>query len=105
MQMLSDLLPIAIALGSISITITRSSLFRPLRIRLENTFFGKLISCPWCLNHWLSGIYVLCNTYDVIRITYNVYVDMVMEAMILTAMATVVSAILFYAYQSIYGVD
>lgn len=42
---------VAMAVASNSITITKSSLFRSVRVKLDKI---KVLKCPYCLNHWLS---------------------------------------------------
>lgn len=57
----------AVAMG-IAHTITRERLFAPLRDRLggNETWWGYLVSCPYCVSHWvaaalvpLTGMYVV----------------------------------------------
>jgi Protein of unknown function (DUF1360) len=52
---------LALAVSSISVTISKSNLFEPIRERLNNwsDFLGELIYCPYCLSHWLSILGVL----------------------------------------------
>ena len=52
----------------LSQTISRERIFAPLRERLggKDTWFGYLVSCPWCVSHWLSfGIVPLTGLYPV----------------------------------------
>lgn len=53
---ISTVIVLALALGAISMTVTKSRIFRGLREKVENRseFWGELISCPYCFGHWLS---------------------------------------------------
>ncbi len=42
---------VALAVASSSVTITRSSVFKPLR----DKFDWKLLHCPYCLSHWIAA--------------------------------------------------
>lgn len=50
---------LALANAVIVITITKSSLFKPLRNGIKNNFFKKLLNCPYCLSHWTSLILII----------------------------------------------
>lgn len=49
----------ALVMG-LSYTLTRERLFEPLRRRLggKDTFFGYLVSCPYCASHWIAFVLV-----------------------------------------------
>lgn len=53
-----DLFPIFIpfATSAISLTVTKSKIFSPLRewAKDESEFLDDLLSCPWCFSHWVS---------------------------------------------------
>ncbi len=51
-----QLIIISLAIASISYTISHSELFKPIRFFLckNINWLGKLISCPYCLSHWIS---------------------------------------------------
>ncbi len=44
----------------LSHTISRERIFEPLRRRLggKETWTGYLVSCPWCVSHWLAFVLV-----------------------------------------------
>jgi uncharacterized membrane protein (DUF106 family) len=57
----------AVVMG-LSHTIAREKLFAPLRDRLGGmeTWFGYLVSCPYCASHWLAFILVpLTGAYGI----------------------------------------
>lgn len=47
---------ISLAISAISYTISRTEIFKPIRklICSRLNWLGKLISCPYCLSHWVS---------------------------------------------------
>jgi len=49
----NNILLISLAVSSISITITKSSLFNKIRPK------WKLFNCPYCLSHWISFLFIL----------------------------------------------
>lgn len=54
-------LEISIAVGTLSLTLTKGSIFREVRLKIKqkSIFFGKLFSCPYCMSHWIATITVL----------------------------------------------
>jgi hypothetical protein len=48
---------ISVVTASVSFSITRMSLFAPLRIALFNFnhWLGHLFSCPYCFSHWVAA--------------------------------------------------
>lgn len=51
----------ASVVGSISFTITMSSMFLGFReaVSKRNKFLEKMLHCPWCLGHWVAFIAIL----------------------------------------------
>jgi hypothetical protein len=65
--MLQNVVVSAVVMG-LSHTIAREKLFAPLRDRLGGmeTWFGYLVSCPYCASHWLAFILVpLTGAYGI----------------------------------------
>jgi hypothetical protein len=61
-----QLLAVSAVVMGISYTIAKERIFEPLRHRCggRDTFFGYLVSCPYCVSHWLAFILVpLTGTY------------------------------------------
>jgi hypothetical protein len=61
-----QLCALAIVVMGLSHTIARERLFEPLRARLggPSTWFGYLISCPYCVSHWVAFVLVpVTGTY------------------------------------------
>jgi hypothetical protein len=49
------------AVASISCTISKAGVMRPIRqwVREKNAWLGKLISCVYCTSHWISAVFVV----------------------------------------------
>ncbi len=62
-----ELILISIVTASISFTITESKLFELFRnfIRRKNSFFGELVSCGYCLGHWVAFAIVIMYDFNV----------------------------------------
>lgn len=47
---------LAAAVGATSLTISRAKVFEGTRewIKQKNGFVGKLVSCPYCVSHWVA---------------------------------------------------
>ena len=54
--MLTDILIMALATATVSVTVGQSKLFAPLRAWVKEHWDlgGELISCPYCLGHWVA---------------------------------------------------
>ena len=55
-----EVLYLSFAVASISFTVTESKLFRSFRewVKRKNTFLGELVSCGYCLSHWLAFAFI-----------------------------------------------
>lgn len=51
---LIDLVILSMAIGSMSMTITKTEIFKTLRDSVPGWFLKKVMTCPYCLSHWLS---------------------------------------------------
>ena len=61
MEMSSSL---SLVTASISFAVSETRLFRPLRewVRGRSKFFGDLLSCGYCLGHWVAfALVVICR--------------------------------------------
>ena len=58
---MNSILIAALCCGSISFTITFTSLFKPLRdwIGSFHPKLDELIHCPWCFNHYVVFVYMI----------------------------------------------
>lgn len=55
------LIEMGVATGVAALTITRARPIRPLRdwIFLHSLWWGELISCPYCMSHWIAAVFIL----------------------------------------------
>jgi uncharacterized membrane protein len=63
-----QLVAVSLVVMGLSHTIARERIFAPLRARLggRDTWLGYLVSCPYCVSHWIALILVpLTGTYAV----------------------------------------
>lgn len=53
---MTTLVFLALAVASVSMTLTKSEVFGPLRewIDIKSKFLGDLIHCPYCTSHYVS---------------------------------------------------
>lgn len=60
MSTIAKLLAVSAVVMGISYTISKEQIFAPLRRRCggKETFFGYLVSCPYCLSHWVAFLMV-----------------------------------------------
>jgi hypothetical protein len=68
-----QLITVSLVVMGIAHTVSRERLFAPLRRRLgdESTWLGYLVSCPYCVSHWVAlAIVPLTRTYP-IEIPYS----------------------------------
>ena len=66
MSGIAQLLAVSLVVMGLSHTIARERIFAPLRRRLggNDTWLGYLVSCPYCVSHWVAFIVVpLTGTY------------------------------------------
>jgi hypothetical protein len=92
----------AVVMG-LSYTIAKEEMFRGLRDRCggRETWLGYLVSCPYCLSHWVAFIVVpLTSTYYVhmgprIRIVSPI-VDWFLSSILVTVVAAFLRVIFFF---------
>jgi len=51
---------LGVATGVAALTLTRSRMFLPLRQWMagKSSWWGELVSCPYCMAHWIAAILV-----------------------------------------------
>ncbi|HEX6836132.1 MAG TPA: DUF1360 domain-containing protein [Polyangia bacterium] len=92
----------AVVMG-LSYTIAKEALFAGLRARCggRETWLGYLVSCPYCVSHWVAFIIVpLTGTYDV-RMAARVpvlspIVDWFLSSILVTVVAAFLRVIFFF---------
>ena len=89
----------AVVMG-ISQTLTKERIFAPLRERLggKETFFGYLVSCPYCASHYVAFALVpLTGTYP-IEVSLNGWVGTVLSWFLSSILLTVIAAFMRVAF-------
>ena len=92
---------LAISASSLSITITQTELFSPMRawISEKNTMIGYLFHCFYCLSHWIIFIGVII--YQPILISSSfIIIDLLVSSFFTIALATYSSGIVFKVFIS-----
>jgi hypothetical protein len=92
----------AVVMG-LSYTVSKEEMFRPLRDRCgrKSGWLGYLVSCPYCLSHWVAFVIVpLTGTYYVhmasrIRIVSPI-VDWFLSSILVTVVAAFLRVIFFF---------
>lgn len=79
----------AMAIASISLTIGKTYIFRPIRNNIEIAWLKKLLNCPYCLAHWLSAVAVF------FVIPYNGILDFTIKTMALVTLSSIFALFLW----------
>jgi predicted membrane metal-binding protein len=85
----------AVVMG-ISQTIARERIFAPLRDRLggKETWFGYLVSCPYCVSHYVAFLLVpLTGTYG-IQVVVGGWVGLVLKWFLSSLLVAAIAAFL-----------
>lgn len=92
---------LSLAVGAISLTISKSKVFKGLRedIGRKSSWAGGLIECPYCTSHWVS--FLVAGAYLPRPFpTYKV-VDWFISSMAMVTLASFISSGIFRAISSI----
>ena len=79
----------AMAIASITLTIGKSYIFRP--VRKDN----KLLNCPYCLSHWVSLLAVI------FVVPYTDAFDFVIKTMALVTLSSIMALGVWHYIQSL----
>ncbi|WNG41989.1 hypothetical protein F0U60_16640 [Archangium minus] len=91
---LFQLFAVAAVVMGLSQTVAKERIFAPLREKLggKETFFGYLVSCPYCVSHYMAFILVpLTGTYP-IRVVVGGLVGSVLSWFFSSILLTVIAA-------------
>jgi hypothetical protein len=91
---LFQLFAVAAVVMGIAQTISKERIFQPLRERLggKETFCGYLMSCPYCVSHYVAFVLVpLTGTYP-IRVVVGGWVGSVLSWFFSSVLLTVIAA-------------
>lgn len=99
--MILQLVLVSAVVMGLSYTIARERIFEPLRERLggKETWLGYLVSCPYCVSHWLAFALVpLTGTYVIQVAPEWGVVSALLEWFLSSILVTVVAAFLRVAF-------
>jgi uncharacterized membrane protein len=102
MSGIAQLLAVSLVVMGLSHTIARERIFAPLRRRLGGnaTWLGYLVSCPYCVSHWVAFIVVpLTGTYPLKVIPHWGAVSSVLTWLLSSVLVAVIAAffrVVFY---------
>jgi len=85
---------LAIAVSIISVTITRSKVFRGFRMFLDgkNEWLHSLFTCAYCMSHWIAAALVCAVD---LRLTRTMHVlDIIISVFVVVGLATLMSAVI-----------
>ncbi len=94
-------LTVSLVVMGLSHTVARERLFAPLRRALggHDTWFGYLVSCPYCVSHWVAFLLVpLTGTYAVDVVPRWGPFSGVLRWLLSSVLVTVVAAFLRVAF-------
>lgn len=99
-------LVLAVAIAAVSLTITRASIFKPFRLWVEehSTFFGELVSCPYCMSHWVALVVVSIFKTRVV-VSSVPPADYLLTIFFLVSVSCLVAAPVFLAVATIHPRD
>ena len=85
---------LSLATTSISVTITKAKVFAPLRdfiFRIWN-WLGELFSCPYCMSHWVAGVFVAIYRPTIIH--KWIYIDLTVSLFVIVTISAIISGII-----------
>ena len=94
-------LTVSLVVMGLSHTIARERLFAPLRRVLggHETWLGYLVSCPYCVSHWVAFVLVpLTGTYAIAVVPHWGAVTTVLRWLLSSVLVTAVAAFLRVAF-------
>ncbi|WP_373323054.1 DUF1360 domain-containing protein [Desulforamulus aquiferis] len=91
---------ISMCISTISLTITKNKLFSPLRslVRKRFNWLGTLLSCPYCISHWLAFFLVILFYHytPVIMVTDLVFLDIIITIFATISLATIITGVMYF---------
>ncbi|MFM2476203.1 hypothetical protein [Celerinatantimonas sp. MCCC 1A17872] len=92
---------LSLAASCISITVTQTELFRPLRefVSKKSHMFGYLFQCFYCFSHWVIFAGILIYRPVLIR-SGSYIVDLIVSAFFTIGLSTITSGIMFKAMRT-----
>ena len=91
-----ELLLLSMVCASLSFTITESVLFSDFRIyiRKRNSWLGELVSCGYCLGHWIAALLIIITGFNIFNT--NLFIDYFFTALIIAWISSIQWLIMCY---------
>ncbi len=70
------MLIVASAVGTISLTVTKTKIFKPLRewIKTKSAFLGGLFECPYCFSFYVAALFYIPYHDDLkLIVSYQIF--------------------------------
>ena len=108
---LFDLIFLGVATGAISMVVSKSTLLNSFHAWVEKRSLRleEMLSCPWCLSHWVALIFTIIYHPLVIAhqgtslISYLLFpVDYLVNVMVMAFVAAIASRIIHSSYKPIF---
>lgn len=101
LQESAKLFLLALAVSSISLTVSRAKLFADLRefVKSKNVWLGKLLSCPYCTSHWVS--FIITALYLPRPIHLFLLLDWFLASMMIVALSAMLMGVMFLSISMI----
>jgi hypothetical protein len=98
-----NLIVLGIASGAVSMVVSRSTIFNSFHNWLEkrSVYLEDLLSCPWCLSHWVALVFTIIYRPLVIT-SWLIPVDYFVTVMVMTVIAAITARIIYSAYKPIF---
>lgn len=86
-QSLTAIVALALAVSAVSVTVAKTKITMPLRkwVKGKSAWLHSLVSCPYCLSHWLSFAAVLI--YRPTLVHFFAPLDWLVSAFVIVALA------------------
>ena len=70
-----DFCEVSFAVSAVSISLTRSHITNPLRDRADRWpyLLKELLSCPYCMSHWIAGIFAVEFSHSIMGWIINTF--------------------------------
>ncbi len=96
-----SIIALSVAVATIAITCTKTKISKPVRqwITKKSTWFGDLVSCPYCFGHWVSFVAVAA-VRPVVTDSGVFLLDLFVSAMVVTGLSALLCGLIFKAVSS-----
>jgi hypothetical protein len=87
-----NLVTLGIACGALSLVVAKGKIFSGFHDWLTPKFpiFEELLSCSWCVSHWISALLVLAYYKSLC----NGFIDYIVQVFVVVAISQVVAMIM-----------